>query len=343
MRTCVNACSLGRCRRHARAIAVRLSGRRRFDTIERSARNGVHECRTAHRSRSRRRSRPWLRGPPNRGRHGSRRDARQRTSPLPTALCAIHRVSELAGIRVDPDGAVLLGALASHADIAAHPLLRERFSGLAEASAIVGSHATRNVGTIGGNIMNGSPAMDAGAPLICAGAIAVLSSTRGSRNLPIADLFLGPGRTRAANDELATSVLLPAPPPGTGSCYARLEYRRHMEIAVVGVGCQLTLGADDRVCAASIAITALAPTIHRIPDAEALLIDGAGDTTSVENASQAVAAASSPISDIRASDAYRRAMAAVIARRAIRGALVRAAGGTVPIPASLTLKGTMEV
>jgi CO/xanthine dehydrogenase FAD-binding subunit len=261
--------------------------------------------------------------------------ARHGKAPLPESLCAIHRVRELAGIRADGSGGIALGALASHAAIAAHPEIRARFTGLADASAIVGSHATRATGTIGGNVMNGSPAMDTGAPLICAGAIATLASARGTRDVAVADLFIGPGRTSAEPDELLTSVLLPAPAPGTGSCYVRLEYRRHMEIAVVGVACQLTRGSDGGLSGVRIAITALAPTIHRIPDAEALLEGSDGADAVVQAAGDAVAAASRPISDVRGSDRYRRAMAAVIARRAIAAALTRAAGGDVAIPASL--------
>ena len=162
----------------------------------------------------------------------------RRRSPsrsVPSTACASSRAS--AG---DGNGGIVLGALASHASIVAHPEIRARFTGLADASAIVGSHATRNTGTIGGNVMNGSPAMDTGAPLICAGAVVTLASSTGTRDVAVADLFVGPGRTSAAPDELLTSVLLPGPAAGTGSSYVRLEYRRQMEIAIVGVGCQLT-------------------------------------------------------------------------------------------------------
>jgi CO/xanthine dehydrogenase FAD-binding subunit len=260
--------------------------------------------------------------------------ARHGKAPLPESLCAIHRVQELAGIRSDGDGGIVLGALASHASIVAHPEIRSRFTGLADASAIVGSQATRNTGTIGGNVMNGSPAMDTGAPLICAGAVVTLASAAGVRDVAVADLFVGPGRTSASADELLTSVLLPPPAAGTGSSYVRLEYRRQMEIAIVGVGCQLTRASDGSLSDVRIAITALAPTIHRIPIAEALLDGSDGSAGAIAAAADAVAEASRPISDVRGSDRYRRAMAAVIARRAITAALTRAAGGDVTIPAS---------
>src|SRR6476619_1313061 len=125
--------------------------------------------------------------------------ARQGKAPLPDALVAIHRVSELHAIDGDAD-ALHLGALVTHAEIAAHPDVRARFTALADASAIVGSHATRPQGTIGGNLMNASPAMEAGGPLICLGATVTLRSTGGTRAMAVEDLLTGPGATVASND-----------------------------------------------------------------------------------------------------------------------------------------------
>ncbi len=107
-----------------------------------------------------------------------------------------------------------------------------------------------------------------------------------------------------------------------------------MEIAIVGVACQVSRASDGTLSGVRIAITALAPTIHRTPAAEALLEGSDGGDAAIAAAADAVAEASRPISDVRGSERYRRAMAAVIARRAIGAALTRAAGGTVPIPAS---------
>ena len=258
--------------------------------------------------------------------------ARQGKASLPDALVAIHRVSELHAIDETADG-LRLGALVTHAEIAAHPAIRERFTALADASAIVGSHATRAQGTIGGNVMNASPAMETGGPLICLEASATLRSVEGTRTVSVEGLFTGPGTTAANADELLVSVDVPAPAPGTGSAYVRLEYRRQMEIAVVGATAVVHL-EDGRVQDARVAITALAPTIRRVPDAEAALAGGEADDESLAAAARAAAAASSPISDVRASERYRRAMAEVIARRAVEIAVARARGTAVPIPAS---------
>ena len=253
--------------------------------------------------------------------------ARQGKAALPDRLVAIHRLEELAGV-VPRDGSIAIGALTTHATITAEPLVLELLTALADASAIVGSHATRAWGTIGGNVMNASPAMETGGPLVCFDATASLRSRSGTRSIPVADLFTGPGATIADPDELLVTLEVPVPRDGTGSCYLRLEYRRQMEIAVVGVTAVAAVDGE-RVTHARVAITALAPTVRRVPEAEAALASG-----DLEGAAAAVAAAAAPISDVRASDRYRRAMAAVIARRAIDVAVARARGDVVPVPAN---------
>ena len=179
--------------------------------------------------------------------------ARQGKAPLPERLVAIHRLDELRAVR--EDDTLRLGALVTHAEIAAHPLVRHRLTALADAAAIVGSHATRAQGTIGGNIMNASPAMETGGPLLCLDAVVFLRSASGSRSVGVADLLAGPGRTTAGPDELLEAVEVRVPGETTGSCYVRLEYRRQMEIAVVGATAVVTLDGS-RVADARIAITA---------------------------------------------------------------------------------------
>ena len=251
--------------------------------------------------------------------------ARAGKSTLPSSIVAIHRIAELGGVESLDDGGVRLGALASHAEVAANPAVREHFTALSDACAIVGSHATRAQGTIGGNLMNASPAMETGGPLVCLGASATLRSPSGTRWVAVEDLWAGPGQTTAHPDELLVGVDVPAAADGTGSAYLRLEYRRQMEIAVVGATAVVTV-ADGTVTAARIAMTALSATIRRVPEAEAALVGSDGDTAAIQAAGEAVATAATPISDVRGSAEYRRAMAAVIARRAIETALSRARG-----------------
>jgi CO/xanthine dehydrogenase FAD-binding subunit len=263
--------------------------------------------------------------------------ARQGKAPLPDSIVAIHRLDDLRGLGA-VHGRLRLGALVTHAEIAGDPVVLERLTALADASAIVGSHATRAHGTIGGNLMNASPAMETGGPLMVFAATATLRSEAGERQVPVAELMTGPGSTSAAPGELLTAVDVPLPEDGTGSAYVRLEYRRQMEIAVVGATAAVRLagGAVDR---AGVAITALAPTIRLVPEAAAALAGTDAGPEAVRAAAAAAAASAEPISDVRASADYRRAMAEVVARRALTAAVARARGEAVQVPASSAVFG----
>ncbi len=260
--------------------------------------------------------------------------ARHGKAPLPHRLVAIDRVDELRQIE-QRGGALIIGAAVTHQLLERHPLVVNQWSALADASALVGSPATRHLGTIGGNVMNGSPAMDTGAPLAVLNATAELRSTRGTRHVSMSELWIGPGRTSAATDELCVAVHLPGRPDQSGSAYVRLEYRRAMEIAVVGAAASIVLHDDGTIHLASAALTAVAATILAVEGLDQL------DGMSVEQAAAAVASAASeqaaPISDLRASDRYRRHCVGVMARRAVEAAARRAAGEIVAVPVNRTL------
>jgi CO/xanthine dehydrogenase FAD-binding subunit len=170
------------------------------------------------------------------------------------------------------------------------------------------------------------------------GSTVTLRSASGVRTLGVDELWAGPGQTTALPGELLSDVEVPLPPEGTGSCYLRLEYRRQMEIAVVGATAVLRL-ENDRVVDARVAITALAPTIRRVPEAEAALLGSDAGAEAARAAGDKAAAGCAPISDVRASAGYRTAMAAVITRRAIEAAAARARGEHIAIPASPALHG----
>jgi CO/xanthine dehydrogenase FAD-binding subunit len=259
--------------------------------------------------------------------------ARQGKSPLPESVVGIHGVGELRTISVD-GGALVLGALVNHAEIESNAEVHAGWTGLADGSALVGSPATRYVGTIGGNVMNSSPAMDTGAPLLVLGAEAELRTASGSRRVPLAELWTGPGRTSANADELLVAIHIPALPANSGSAYLRLEYRRAMEIAVVGAAACVTLNGDGDVEACRIALTAVAPTIVRSPAAEAAIVGKAVDAETLAAVAAAASGDASPISDVRAGEKYRRHTVGVMARRAVEAAVARARGEHVPVPAN---------
>ncbi|HEX3428676.1 MAG TPA: FAD binding domain-containing protein, partial [Candidatus Limnocylindrales bacterium] len=218
--------------------------------------------------------------------------------------------------------------------LAASTEVRAGWTALADAASIVGSPATRGTGPIGGNLMNASPAAETIAPFVVLDAEVTLRGPGGAtRSLPAADLATGPGRTIATQGELLTRVTVPTAAAGSGSAYIRLEYRRAMEIAVVGAAALVSI-ADGVVRDARIALTAVAPTIVRAPEAEAVLRGAPSTRSSFLDAGRAAAAAARPIDDVRASADYRRAMLEVVVARVLAAAAARATGGQVPIPAS---------
>jgi CO/xanthine dehydrogenase FAD-binding subunit len=255
---------------------------------------------------------------------------RQGKSPLPTSLVAVDRLDELALIE-PTDRGLRLGAGVTHARLMTDPKVVAEYTALADAAALVGSPSTRNIGTIGGNVMNASPAMDTGAPLMVLGAVVKLQSAQRSRVVELSDLWTGPGETTAATDELCVAVDLPSRPTPSGSAYVRLEYRRAMEIAIVGAAASVTLNGDGTISAGSVALSAVAPTILAVDDANAVMADQQPDAAATAIAAVASDAAL-PISDLRASDTYRRHTVGVMAARAVKAAARRASGEEIGVP-----------
>lgn len=261
--------------------------------------------------------------------------ARHGKAALPGDLVAIDRIDELGGVELDSAG-VRVGALMSHAELMTDPVIVGSYTAIADASALVGSPSTRHVGTLGGNVMNGSPAMDTGAPLTVLGATAELRSVTGGRTLSLDELWIGPGHTTADPGELLVALHLPPAQDRCGSAYVRLEYRRAMEIAVVGAAAAVTLAADGTIASAAVALAAVAPTILSVDGVDEALVGctpaAAGPVVAALASEQAA-----PISDLRASDRYRRHCIGVMAKRAVDAAARRADGESIPVPVNRSI------
>ena len=259
--------------------------------------------------------------------------ARHGADTLPSKLVAIDRIRELKVLQLDDTGCTI-GAGVTHAQLMTDATIVQHYPALADASALVGSPSTRNVGTLGGNIMNGSPAMDTGAPLLVLDAAIELRSQSGQRRLAIAALWSGPGTTTAAAGELCTAVLLPPAGERSSSAYVRLEYRRAMEIAVVGAAASITLNADGTIAGLNLALAAVAPTIMSVE------LDFAGrplNDVTLALIAQAASTQARRISDLRASDTYRRHTIGVMAKRAVDAAARRANGELIAVPVNHAL------
>ena len=240
--------------------------------------------------------------------------ARSGKAPLPESLVAIHRVAELRGVELLADGGLRLGALASHAEIAASDgrpralhRARRRLRDRRLARDARPGHDRRQPDERLAGDGDRRPAR-----LLRRDGDAAVAAP-GSREVAVEDLWPAPAQTTAAAGRAARRGRRPRPGRRHRQRYLRLEYRRQMEIAVVGATAVVTL-ADGVVTDARVAMTALAPTIRRVPEAEAALVGTDGGADAIAAAAAAGAAAATPISDVRGSADYRRAMAAVIAR-----------------------------
>jgi len=238
----------------------------------------------------------------------------------PGALLDLGRVPELRGWSTE-DGWVRLGAGVSYARIIDD--LATRLPGLAMASRTVGSPQIRMRGTVGGNLGSASPAGDAHPPLLAAGAVVEAeSAARGARRIPAAEFYTGVKRNALEPDELIAAVLVPAASGPQQFC--KVGTRNAMVIAVSAFAC--ALHPDRR--AVGTGIGSAAPTPRRAAEAEEFLageLDAAGLWNSrgelpeplARAFGERVAAAASPIDDVRGSAAYRRHSLAVMARRAV--------------------------
>ena len=165
---------------------------------------------------------------------------------------------------------------------------------------MVGSIQTRNRATVGGNLANASPAADTATPLMALGATVEAAGAGGTREIPVHELFLGPGRTALREGELLTAVRVPTLPARAGSAFQRCV-RTAMDIAVVNCAAFVRLDADGAVAEARIALGAVGPTPLRAPAAENRLKGRRFDAAAAEEAAECAAEDARPIDDVRAS------------------------------------------
>jgi aerobic carbon-monoxide dehydrogenase medium subunit len=222
---------------------------------------------------------------------------------LPQYVISLKGIPGLDGITCDDRDGLRLGALVTLQSLKNSPVVKRRCRILAQAAAVEASIQIRNIATLGGNIVNASPAADAPLALVAAGARIVVVGVGGERELLLEDLFLAPGKTGLRPGELLKEILVPPLPPGSGAVYLKHALRRS-DIAIVAAAVVLTL--KKHACTAvRIALGSVAPTIIRAREAEALLINQVINEDLADAAALAAAKAASPIDDIRRSADYR--------------------------------------
>ncbi len=238
------------------------------------------------------------------------------------AMVDLKRIPDLGRIEA-VSGAIHIGPLATHADITVSEPLWKKVPILPQSALTMAGPQIRNMGTIGGNICNASPAGDLLPGLICLEAEFELSSGEGKRRVAAADFFTGPGETVLRPGEILSDIIVPVPESGSGAVYLKLGRRNAMEIAQVGVAALVRI-EGGKVGKARIVLGAVAPVPMRAISAEEILTGIAGDEDSVTRAADAAAESCRPIDDVRTTAEYRREMVKVLTRRAVPQAMEEA-------------------
>lgn len=247
--------------------------------------------------------------------------------PEPGLLVDLKRIDRLTAL-VEGDTSWTIGAATPTSTLTEDPVFSGQFPGLSEAAGLIGSDQIQNRSSLGGNLCNASPAADSVPAMLVNDARAVIATTNGTRTIAVDEVATGPGQTSLGPSEFIIEFEVDKPPANTGDAYLRMIPRTEMDIAVVGAGARITLDADGNCAEARIALGAVAPTARRVADAEAALAGQPINDDTLAAVAAAASAACDPIDDKRGTIAYRKQVAGVLAKRAVKLAVDRANGIT---------------
>ena len=242
---------------------------------------------------------------------------------VPKYIVDLKRIAGLSGIHEQGDGSIAIGALTTMREIEISPLITKKYSFLSQSAAEVGSIQIRNRATVGGNMANATPSADVAPALIALNATAKITGASGDRTVPLEEFFRGPGQTVMGTDEILTDITIPKTGPRLVGEYIKFSPREMMDLAYVGVAVAYNLGDSDKKCdGVRIVLGAVAPTPIRAKRAEAALEGQVLTDALAEKVGHIAAEEAKPISDVRSSADYRRAMVGAMTRRALLNAAV---------------------
>ena len=237
-------------------------------------------------------------------------------------------IKNIDGMRsITPEaGGFRIGAAVAGAELGGHAGVKALWPGVVEGFELIGSTQVQGRCTMAGNLCNGSPAADSVPAMVAAGAVARIVGPNGTRDVPVLEIPVGPGKLSLAKGEIVTSIFLPARPLRSGDAYLRFIPRTEMDIAVASAGVSLTLDGAGKITAARVALGAVAPTVRLVDAASEAIIGTKLDDAALAKLMLAASAACSPIDDKRGTIAFRTQVAGVLAKRAALIAYSRAGG-----------------
>lgn len=241
----------------------------------------------------------------------------------PPAVVDIGRIPELRGISRSGD-TLRIGALTTHAEVAASADVQKGAPALAEAAGLIGDPAVRARGTVGGNIAHADPASDLPTVLVALDARIVAVGPSGERTIAADGFFTGIMTTTLADNEVVTAIVVPVGTRGGGSAYVKFLHPAS-RYAVIGVAASVTV-ASNQCSAARIAVGGLVPHARRAPAVEKALVGTTLDANAIGEAAAQIRSDlhNDVTGDIFASASYRAAVAPVYVKRAIAAAAARA-------------------
>jgi CO/xanthine dehydrogenase FAD-binding subunit len=223
-----------------------------------------------------------------------------------TRFLSLQRLDALRAIEPDDEG-ITFGALVTYTDLRRHPYARHHLPNLVQSAKVTGAVAIQNRGTLGGNLVNGSPAADTPPSLLAYGAQVELTGSSGSRWVPYEDFHTGYKQTVLAPFELLTRIRVPKPSPGF-HFYRKVGTRAAQAVSKVCLAVYATV-EEGRVQTIRVGLGSVAPVPVRAHAAEAAILGRALDELPLEAARMALMADISPIDDIRSTARYRRTVA----------------------------------
>jgi carbon-monoxide dehydrogenase medium subunit len=240
----------------------------------------------------------------------------------PKYLIYIGKIQGLSYIREEA-GKIRIGCMTTHAMIESSDLLRKKNLLLSETASKIGDLQVRNMGTIGGSLAHADPAADYPAAITALEGEIVARSVKGERVIKAQEFFKGPFSTALRSDELLVEVRVPSMEGYFGAAYEKLVFRA-TDFAIVGVAAVLELDRGGAIQRARVALTGVGSTPVRAKSVEEELIGKQASKDLIVKVSTRASEGLNPPSDIRASSEYRKAMAAVMTKRALLRALERA-------------------
>jgi xanthine dehydrogenase small subunit len=228
----------------------------------------------------------------------------------------IWRLNELRGI--DDEGETIrIGALTTYTQLIRSPLIQLSVPALVEASRTIGAIQIQNRGTIGGNIVNASPAGDSLPVLLAFDAEVEIGSIRGVRGVSFNNFYTGYRQTVMEPDEILLAVRLRKLKPNERSFFLKVGTRRAQAISKIVMAVKVgTTGAE--INSISIALGSVAPVVVRAFRTESLLTNAILNATIIEQARGTVSQEITPITDVRSTEHYRRTVTGNVLARVLR-------------------------